>query len=52
MSVETDWTADFKDRSGSHYKKKRQQPLLEQNDAKCQRTKDFRCDLKSDMQNI
>lgn len=40
MAEETDWSADFKDRSESHCKK-RQQPLPEQNDAKCQRTKDL-----------
>lgn len=40
MSTETDGSADFKDRSERHWgEKKMQQPLQEQSDAKCQRTK-------------
>lgn len=41
MSAETDWSAAFKDRSESHWGEKKRQPLLEQNDAKCHRTKDL-----------
>lgn len=42
MSAETDGSADFKDWSERHRgkrKKKKEQPLQEQSDAKCQRTK-------------